>query len=391
MCYRKPGPRCSAHAKKELMAAQATWKAEYSDETFAALVKAEEAYFATPSGWKYLESRYEQDNDERFLKLLEEGKDRRAHQLQLLGLAADEDKPCITTASTMIQQSLATSLGDESLPKPAWWDEYRSATESNPTPLLAITPELLAVLDTPHGKVAVSWEERSQFEGDRDIIMNSGYHIRALVMRDFETGEQVGYLRSTMMDEASMKQSFGVDEFDVFRYYSRKKGMGCPVPSPEEIQNADEETLRQVRRKAWLAARQDRDLGGPLKLSDGTHIERYQLTENHIPDDVVVKKDLDALAKRIRKMMNDDLKWAKEPFVDYSRVSDTYQGMGYGTAMYILTARKLATQGRVLTASGVQSDEAQATWQRMKRNFPNNVKFIKKSNSREYAALDFTN
>lgn len=71
MCYKSPGPRCSAYAKKKLIEAKATLKgvslfhdeAEVYDKAKQAVTDAELDYDSTPAGQKYLKLRMEQGMD----------------------------------------------------------------------------------------------------------------------------------------------------------------------------------------------------------------------------------------------------------------------------------------------------------------------------------------
>lgn len=66
------------------------------------------------------------------------------------------------------------------------------------------------------------------------------------------------------------------------------------------------------------------------------------------------------------------------PFVDYSFLDHTatgpdgavvrLRGTGIGQLMYVLAAKRLAEQGKVLRASGIQSEEAEALWRRLLAN-----------------------
>ena len=54
MCYPKPGPRCSAHAKEKLREASKAFKANDSFDNFMALKDAQQAYETTPEGIREL-------------------------------------------------------------------------------------------------------------------------------------------------------------------------------------------------------------------------------------------------------------------------------------------------------------------------------------------------
>lgn len=63
MCYPKPGPRCSNHAKKAYNKAQVDYKKDNTPENKEALVKATRDFMTTPAGIKTLERLAEREND----------------------------------------------------------------------------------------------------------------------------------------------------------------------------------------------------------------------------------------------------------------------------------------------------------------------------------------
>lgn len=63
MCYPKPGPRCSAHARKAYKLAVAAYRAEPSLENKEREACAEEEFLMTPEGFRYLEKRIQSGYD----------------------------------------------------------------------------------------------------------------------------------------------------------------------------------------------------------------------------------------------------------------------------------------------------------------------------------------
>lgn len=94
---------------------------------------------------------------------------------------------------------------------------------------------------------------------------------------------------------------------------------------------------------------------------------------------VVLATELAVAEQVFTKQMRGFVRWLSVPFVDYSHVDGetlftphpedhpgALRGTGVGRMMYLLAAQHLsATRGTILRASGVQSDEAQALWQRL--------------------------
>lgn len=84
MCYAKPGPRCSAHVRTELSAAQEKWRQQPSDSTLRKLRRKELEYDTTPDGQKELLLQIEQghDQDGTLSARLEQGRAKRAKALE---------------------------------------------------------------------------------------------------------------------------------------------------------------------------------------------------------------------------------------------------------------------------------------------------------------------
>jgi hypothetical protein len=80
------------------------------------------------------------------------------------------------------------------------------------------------------------------------------------------------------------------------------------------------------------------------------------------------------------------------PLVSQSRVSEELEGKGYGAALYVYTARKLAEHGQVLKGSNLQSPSAQKLWSKFKNRLPAHVgSQTYADNGKEYTVpvLDF--
>lgn len=93
MCYKAPGPRCSAYAKKKLIEAEALVKStslfadpESYDKAKQAVVDAKLDYDSTPAGQKYLQLRIEQgmDRDGEYAERLVNGRKMRRMQLKAI-------------------------------------------------------------------------------------------------------------------------------------------------------------------------------------------------------------------------------------------------------------------------------------------------------------------
>jgi len=105
-----------------------------------------------------------------------------------------------------------------------------------------------------------------------------------------------------------------------------------------------------------------------------------------------VKRDLQEHAQSIHADRLDMTQHQAIPFVDYSRIHPPLKGQGYGTALYIYMARKLAQRNQALRGSSSQTPEARGTWERFKKHLPAQVKPLtlsRKGKSNDYFMLDF--
>lgn len=252
--------------------------------------------------------------------------------------------------------------------QPSWWKEYVHQTETdevNPT-----TPKLVDVIDSPAGKLAVLWQETSQERPDRSASTDSGMQVNICYFKSFETGETIGYLKATTMNERSLKRSFGDDEFYAFRFHCRYGGGSAYHYGLKGTDAPTDPT--EIRKKIWLNAH--KELESSVINKEGKRVSTYSLTENDIPDDEAVKKDLQKLRKKLHETEIDSkVKYFETPFVDYSSIKDPLKGKGFGASIYVYTARILGQRGQVLRGSGVQSDDAQSIWKRFQQKLPGHV------------------
>lgn len=63
MCYKKPGPRCSGHARKALRKAQVAYQKDTNYDNYVAMRKAQEEYDLTPAGQKDITAQMEAESN----------------------------------------------------------------------------------------------------------------------------------------------------------------------------------------------------------------------------------------------------------------------------------------------------------------------------------------
>jgi hypothetical protein len=274
---------------------------------------------------------------------------------------------------------------------PEWWSEYKEKAMADPE--LPTTPELLDVIDSPMGKLAVIWHNESQAESDRYVTLDSGMGIYACYYKSFDTGEELGRVGMTHMTTESVERTFGNDEFTPFRWQARFTGTNYHFREGDTktgYHNLTGEALLEKRRETWLDA--NKASRKSYITPDGEYVAPYDLDKTHIPDDKTVQKDLKVFYKTFKKEMDNKRKYYSVPYVDFSEVKNPLKGKGFGAALYIYTAQKLGAQGKVLRGSGLQSDSAQGLWKTFNKHFSKNVSKITLDYNGEkstYPILDF--
>lgn len=103
MCYVKPGPRCSSHARASFLSAISKLKEDPTEENKKKMNDAKETYYATPAGFKYLEremvkAQYEGNKSQarQIAKTLRASKKRREKEIRAWKRAgSQEEKPVL--------------------------------------------------------------------------------------------------------------------------------------------------------------------------------------------------------------------------------------------------------------------------------------------------------
>lgn len=379
MCYPKPGPRCSGHVRREILRARVAYRRKPNDETYARLRQAQEDFLSTPAGLKTLESQQDATGDAadearyQHYKMLRE-EQMAAYKKTLEPTTSTEPREVLNGKQT-IARALEAPLSYDG-PKPQWWDRYEEDAKARAGhPVIADAKrEIIDVVDSTAGKIAVIWEDHSSSVIDQYSLEEKGFQVQQMVYRSFETGEVLGYVKATSRNAASMKVAFGDDEYTPFRYDSAYSGTSYSYSRnlEEESPNPDPDALA---RAYWFdSVRASHD---SVQTEDGKYIPYYNVTQEHIPQDMKrIKADLRKRSASIRKTIKDANDFYNKPFVDFSRMEHPINGQGFGTAAYVYTARMLAKDGNALMASGLQSDSAKPLWERLQRNFPQYVKEI---------------
>lgn len=283
---------------------------------------------------------------------------------------------------------------------PKWMNKLSKETEKT----FGSKPEIIDTVELNGKEYAVVWSKNSMFLNDFHIQKERGYNVSSLEYIDMKTGETMGYVKTAFVDEESVEKSFGDDEFTAYRSFQDRDG-GARILDDERIkdpvknrsysvypapydENTDTETRIAEKKKIWKEVHQRRNrVPEDFDRSQLTWGSLVNLTEEHAPDDEakldeqinIVKADIENEHKKFQESH-------KTPVIDFSRLEEPIRGQGIGTSMYVYTARKLAEEGKVLSSSGIQSDEAKSLWKRMASDPRLKIKVI----SRRYEKDDFS-
>lgn len=261
--------------------------------------------------------------------------------------------------------------------KPKWWVKYQNDAANN---TFSSSTELIDVIDSPLGKLAVVWEEESQSKQDAYSLLDSGMGLHVCRYKSFDTGEDVGYLKLCYMNDATVKRSFGDDEFMAYRWEDRYSGSDYGFSFNNEMKTLFEGEMTEekkvlIRRKLWVSVQKAEGRG--IYDANKKYVAQYNVSEQHLPDDETVTADLKVFTKDFTKDIKEKRTYFNTPFVDYSNLNDELKGKGFGAGMYVYAARKLGERGQVLRGSGTQTPAAQTLWVKFAKNFPTNATTIK--------------
>lgn len=308
------------------------------------------------------------------------------------------------TRHPLTQQSLDSSLSYNG-PVPKWFKKDSKKSIK----IFGTEPEIIDIVELNGAKTAVIWSENSLQENDSSVQLNDGYNVSTIEYRNFKTGETLGYLKARYIDEDSLNNTFGNDDYSNYRILASQgeifdaadfKTVEIPkiiTYSKDELKidtaKTDEEKLESYK-KLWHSLHDHFELS-PISNADKKF---YSLSVNDAPNSIEeIKEDLKQVEPYAEQVRDDLINSAKYPLIDYSRISNELRGQGLGSSLYIYSARKLAEKGRVLSSSSIQSQEAQNFWKRVIKDKEIPVKVITRRfqkgdihQNKNSFAIDFT-
>lgn len=265
------------------------------------------------------------------------------------------------------------------------------------------TPEIIDVIDSPEGKLAVIWEPNSLAAND-SYMPGRGYVVTRVALRNMKTGDLRGYLKTTHVDDESMKIGFGDDGYESLRYMSDSSGSSYGTHRWEKTGKKDKrgyeireevdvirtastpEELVEAKRSIWVESHRAENMSIEV---NGEQKPYYNISSSDAPtDEKQLDKDIKKIIRRTNKKFAEFKETHENPYIDFSKVEGKLQGTGLGSALYVYSARMHAKKDRSIRGSTIQTEFAQSVWARFSQNEKLPVKKIVKTNIRSGEKTD---
>lgn len=235
-------------------------------------------------------------------------------------------------------------------------------------------PRLVDRFEADGQPVNVVWEEFSTADNDYFIMMERGYKLNRLGFYG-DRGETLGYLKIGYANGDSLKMAFGEDEWASLRWLEdynggnlgfRTYGEKFSDPPTDSLRGKTGEELLAAKKRIWAKAHATMEVCPEgFDRSQLTWGSLINLKPDHAPtDEAELDRQLDGL-RAIADQQQADFLIDQTPSIDYASIEAPLRGRGLGQSMYVYSARILGERGLKLRASGLQTNFAEAVWQRM--------------------------
>lgn len=279
-----------------------------------------------------------------------------------------------------VTQALTSDLIYRGLP-PRWLSKMQQDSRDIYGP--GNEPQIIDVIDSPAGPLAVVWSKQSLRSNDTHLINERGFNLREISLVSMQDGDNHGYVKAAFVDDESCKKSWGNDEYTSIRYmdeydghsFGTKEYVDPPRDAKGKLKKGEEfkkidvlenaktpEEVLAAKKKIWAASYSALKL--PVNDEQGNYVASYNVNAAHAPQ---TEEEIETAMKPVRKItdrkLDDFKKDFRNPYVDFSRSGEKIQGTGLGSAMYVYTARMLGKENKLLRGSGLQSGSAVTAWE----------------------------
>lgn len=284
---------------------------------------------------------------------------RAAYELSMKGSTFSDGK----SASALVTHALTTPL--RACEKPSWWETYSSEVGEDFPP-----PELLGVVESKRGPLAVVWLPQSPRKDDHWPRVEKGIETSACLLKTLDGAEEVGSLRISFTSEETFRRAFGEDAYTPFRYAENALGHSLGVYDEEERDlTLDEDARANVLRSIWAHAHRDQRRTPLSMKGDPGFRGSWNLKEEDAPaDEEALSRDLADAAKRYETQLEERKAYWNTPLPAYSTLVGEYKGQGLGATLYVYGARRLAEDGQMLKAASSRTEDALKLWDSLSKD-----------------------
>lgn len=200
----------------------------------------------------------------------------------------------------------------------------------------------------------VTFKYKESSEGDK----NRGWTVDKVVA--YLNGEEVGYLKMSYIPRECFERYYP----GILNYLTLIGGHHV-LPYDNQTTPWREIPADELRKCIYNLAQTAR-MG--WTESNNLQTQANNSTDKEVYDMVAafekkLTQEKGLLFKRFKSYFVD------KPIVDYIKVEDKYKRQGIGTALYRAGYEWMRKKGMTLYASGIQSDDAKATWKTMQKQF----------------------
>jgi len=260
---------------------------------------------------------------------------------------------------------LALTASLEPLPRQPRW--IKGLTSRLQKEFFGVTPQAIAVIDSPLGPLAVVWEAASVEANDISSEIEQGYRIARITYRTLRKGEIVAYAKAAHISPAALNESYGSDEWRGLRYSRHRDSFyAMDIHYPEGNYSPEQSAVGLDRTQVDIPKLDTKEKLVEFVGKAQSHLRSYTDRLPMSMDEPELRTELSRLQKEASDRLDAHGAGFAEPYIDYINLDrDELRGQGLGASLYVFMARKQAEQGLSLRASGLQTPEAAKSWKRM--------------------------
>ena len=200
---------------------------------------------------------------------------------------------------------------------------------------------------------------------NRDIsaFTEDGAEVSTSEVRDEETGERIGFLKTVQYSDASLEASFGKEDdyMTYFKYGERYHSLFY------DFDDDPKESIENMK-KLWKSVASSSVVRSHPQYSVTSMGMKHRHANGRSLNPPESMEEIESDLKESSKFFQEEYMKRFDPstrsyaFVEYSEINESHRGTGLGKKMYLSSARALGARGRILASSTLQTDNAQGLW-----------------------------